>query len=1832
MLARKLSILFMLLVPAVLSAANYYWVGGSGPWHDINHWATSSGGTVKHSVVPSPADDVIFDQNSFSATGQTVSLPGGLATCRDFRVINLTHNVALNATAGSILKVYGSMKLNRKMSFPACPLYFEATTAGHHIDLDSINLANNVIFDGIGGTWYLDGFFSGTAIEVQFQNGSLYTQGHDLKLRSFISSGSTQRLLNFNQSEINLVSTASFGSNNLNLSALASIFRLSANNAYFQITGANPLSFNDLQFTGNGGTMNTTSSSFHDILFKGQASITGTFNYHLLELEKDAVIAGSFSGNILALTKDMDYELNSATNLTILDSIRGQATCFTYIDIFSVGIATITKNGSPLTISYFSLQNIHAGGNATHTANNSLDLGGNTGWIINAPPLATHYWVGGQGEWNDSSHWSYSSGGPPGACVPTPNDNVIFDQNSCGPGDTIFMKEPLQFCKDMTWVNLGSDTPVYYAINVSQLFIYGSLTFHPAMKLKFDGYLNFKATSPGKTISTANHLIDGPVLFDGQGGGWTLQDSLKVDNSISLKNGHVNTNSNYVRCESWMSTWTNPRTITLGSSIIDLMNDGTCWSFTTPNLSISPGSSHIRVNGKNASFRMLGGSTQNYYNITFTDTFSQGQMEMKAGQMHRLSFMGDGFATAAGYLIDSLIFMPGKAYQLEQGSLFQINQALVAPGTCSAPIIIHSDSAGYKAQIQKNTGTVSVNRVYLQDIEGFGGANFLASNSVDLGNNPGWLISPYNGIDLYWVGGSGNWSDSMHWSYTSGGPGGACIPSPKDNVFFDYNSNSIDGVVEVDVKEAHCHNMTWDQLSDTLGFAGEESKSVHIHGSLVFDSLTNNVTQAPFYFESGHAGNIIRSEGQIFRGYVEFRNRQGAWTLKDSLSTMPYVITTLTSGNLSTEGHTVRTGIFRSFKSNLRTLDIRSSDIYVQSMWLMKGDSLSFTADSSHIILLGNGSTFNNTRGTFPYWHVSAELASTLNQDSSLVSIRRAELKGDAILNNSHHFDTLIFYQGRQYKLSPADTQYLGDLIAQGSCGMAIDISCTVPGQNSYFHKVNDSIKTKSLVLKDNHAIGGAFFLAESSISKGNTNGWNISVSPPRDLYWVNGTGKWTDPYHWSLSSGGPGGECFPTATDNVFFDINSFFTGSDTVSVDTTLAECRNMTWIAIADTPVFNTTAGGELRIAGSLLFNVTMKQLYIGIIRFNGSIPGLTISSMNHPFMESVMFDGMGGWVLQDSLILQSGVLYLLRGSLNTNGKSVITNAFESTGSLLRSLTLGNSMVSGLSVWRANSPNLTLNAGSSTIVMTASGASMLNMGSGNLSYNKVLFDSEIGSAQLRSITVEPRFTYLGFKGNATILGQHESDTLLFSPGMEYRLENSKNQRVNNLLWCRGNNCFRIALRSTVTGTQAGIQSNGSINGDFINIRDINAFGGASFFAGANSTDVSNNNGWIFANSPGYIFGLGNDTTITIGDTITLQTTNFNGGANTTYLWSNGSNGSTLQVTYPGIYSITVTYAGSCTVIDTIIIGCYTPLSFSIQSTSCPGSSDGSILVIPLDTAATYTYLWSNGDTTAFTGNLYSGHYWVTATGSNGCFGIDTAFVPEPPPIILPLEDTAYCRGDSLWAFAGTGFAQYAWSSGSTGAGIYISQPGSFWALVIDNKGCISDTFHFDVREDTLPIFDLGRDEELCMGESKLLEAATGYTSYRWQDGSSLSSLLAQNAGHFWVDVQNGTCVQRDSILLLDCPPIIDVPNVFTPNGDGYNDYFGPQGQNIYRYELSIFNRWGNLIYRSEDFNAQWDGKVRGEECLEGVYFFTVRFSEYGALGRQGVHSLSGTLSLLR
>jgi gliding motility-associated-like protein len=141
-----------------------------------------------------------------------------------------------------------------------------------------------------------------------------------------------------------------------------------------------------------------------------------------------------------------------------------------------------------------------------------------------------------------------------------------------------------------------------------------------------------------------------------------------------------------------------------------------------------------------------------------------------------------------------------------------------------------------------------------------------------------------------------------------------------------------------------------------------------------------------------------------------------------------------------------------------------------------------------------------------------------------------------------------------------------------------------------------------------------------------------------------------------------------------------------------------------------------------------------------------------------------------------------------------------------------------------------------------------------------------------------------------------------------------------------------------------------------------------------------------------------------------------------------------------------------------------------------------------------------------------------------------------------------------------------------------------------------------------------NLGPDQTLCPG--KTITLSTGYSNagssiFYWQDSSTASTFVVTEPGKYWVTV----CGASDTVLITPttCDPKIDIPNIFTPNGDGQNDLFSAiKPENIETVETKIYDRWGKEVFSTDSITIDWNGKDKsGKECNDGTYFYMITYT---------------------
>lgn len=321
---------------------------------------------------------------------------------------------------------------------------------------------------------------------------------------------------------------------------------------------------------------------------------------------------------------------------------------------------------------------------------------------------------------------------------------------------------------------------------------------------------------------------------------------------------------------------------------------------------------------------------------------------------------------------------------------------------------------------------------------------------------------------------------------------------------------------------------------------------------------------------------------------------------------------------------------------------------------------------------------------------------------------------------------------------------------------------------------------------------------------------------------------------------------------------------------------------------------------------------------------------------------------------------------------------------------------------------------------------------------------------------------------------------------------------------------------------------------------------------------------------------------------------------------------------------------------------------LDFDPMDASCNGISDGEAAAVAGGGVGGYAYGWSNGGQDSVITDLSAGAYSVTVTDANGCEIEGEVIIDEPISVNIEVLEVidVICNGESTGSvtvagIGGTEPFEYSVDGISfQSGGTFGNLPAGDYTLAVrDARGC-SVTTQATVNEPEALIVDAGEDQTIQLGSNTRLRALSNGAgvSFQWSPGGSLSCTNCPNPSAGPVEqtvyvvtaVDQNNCTATDSLtVFIDPNRPVYIPNAFTPDGDGVNDYFtlfgGPAVSEILR--LQVFDRWGELIYEGENIpanveSAGWDGTFRGQEMNNGifVYFFEVRFIDGEVINYQG------------
>jgi len=350
-------------------------------------------------------------------------------------------------------------------------------------------------------------------------------------------------------------------------------------------------------------------------------------------------------------------------------------------------------------------------------------------------------------------------------------------------------------------------------------------------------------------------------------------------------------------------------------------------------------------------------------------------------------------------------------------------------------------------------------------------------------------------------------------------------------------------------------------------------------------------------------------------------------------------------------------------------------------------------------------------------------------------------------------------------------------------------------------------------------------------------------------------------------------------------------------------------------------------------------------------------------------------------------------------------------------------------------------------------------------------------------------------------------------------------------------------IDVTITPTGAYQFLWSNGATSEDLQNLS-----------AGDYSVTITDANGC----SDAQMFSIGGPVLPQVaigapalvceGDTVILSA---NPGF-LTYLWSSGQTTESIPISQAGTYAVTVADANGCAATASQVFA-NLPLPAPViggPAFICGGNAANAVFSVP----NTFPQiLWSTGATTPTISVSQTGTYLVTVTDANGCTASDSIALTVSPPF-SPDIITAPTNCDGTATLdAGSGYATYIWSNGSTGQQVTVNSAGNYTVTVSDANGCMG-TASENVTLPTPPQVAITGLNFICPGSNAVFSVPNTFAQILWSTGAATPSISVSQTGTYLVTVTDANgCTATDAITLTVSPPFSPEITTAPTNCDG-------------------------------------------------------------------------------
>ena len=1256
-------------------------------------------------------------------------------------------------------------------------------------------------------------------------------------------------------------------------------------------------------------------------------------------------------------------------------TLNGNCGLSAFIKSSTSAMTTFTDVSGTNAFDYLQTQYVAFSGGATWSATNSI-TSNTTGLTLSAFASRTLYWIGNGGNWTDPAHWSLSSGGATANCTPNSQDSIVFDVNSftlTNQQVTInldvthkaitvnnVLNNPLLFSSGRI-ILLTSNltfmgTTSRFTHNSSSLQIQGNIINNGSnvtwnsSTVTVTGDFSIKNTTGGSyTFSSANLTIGDSLIIQN-----AVLSTFSVGSALQLTSGSIDMKSSTV------TTFSVGSNLTLTNGSITLLST----NFTTFNVSAN-------ITASNGQFLLQQGAIANFTTRTAT------LKGFKIISSTSGNYTFNNFSTSSSNLLnltDSLVirnstlstfylqyfYSPGGYYvyhnvNITSGSFYVSNSSITNfiarnINVSNGSIEFESNSAGNfntaftcSSDFQIKDSPVNWSITNFTDATASAGGNFTISNSqcsfnayrnfINVTGNFLIETKPVTWTSQYPVTVNGDYSvlnSSSSITLTNYYPATLYV---RGN--FTLNSAMTYSV--------YATNFTAITTGKTINPAGKIFTNVNFTGNGGAWTMLNDFVATGDV--SHQFGTFISNGYKVDYGLGLNANYSNLLTLNytgtDTIRAKAYYTlsasanTTLTIASAVIKINTANTNVTASFNGGGKTFN----DVYLVQSGLTYANGISISGTNTkyenlYIFLDRNGPVnFNN--GTLYYKDVYVDYRSA-NSATSSISITGANTWYDlrvtspkvlltTVISASNTFDTLAMPNGTSFTFQSGITQNWNAFVTDGLCDNIPAYKSSTAGSQATLNDLNGGTTNLNYINIKDIKITGGTWNASNVINGGNNTGINITASASMTYYWIGNGGNWTDPAHWSLSSGGAAGACIPTLNDDVVFDIFSFSSNSQTVNVTAPIT-VRNMTWTSgVNRNPTFNPATLnvlGDLNIQGQVTINTSTTATIGGDFILNQNLTWSSLSVLNlvsdslnniinfgtKTFNCNTTFNSINTgitpkWTLASAFSINnttSNTTVFTAGEFISNGFNVnFGRAFDaSVGTRIRNLNFtGSAEVRAGYDWRiSTNGNTTLNMGTSKLVLDYNTTYItLNFSGGN----RVYYDVELhkyynngftgyhaninDNNTFNSLLVNWRpsaaenLNILGTQTIGTFTANFESSPFT---AISITLSSNSNQINTFNLTTRGNQTTNININGTgqnITTYNVNHLSTGTLNSNFqtgshtIGALNLTATSGAlttSFLNGAHTvgnTSITSSTGTITTNMQGANAFYGNYTATT-------------------------------------------------------------------------------------------------------------------------------------------------------------------------------------------------------------------------------------------------------------------------------------------------------------------------------------------------------------------------------